>query len=988
MMDDMNPEKNALRRRAEQRWQEQKPEDGTLSEVDTKKIIHELQVHQIELEMQNEELQRTMGELSELTEKYADFYDLSPVGYLTLAEAGHVLEANLTAATLLGVERVWLVKKPFDLVVHPAARVVLRPFLEKIFSEGGKQTCELQILNKGLFIDLESMCIIDNASDGTKRCRVVMVDITERKQAEKQMRQSEERLRSVLDNSRDVIYRLNVQAGSFEYISPAVKDITGFSPDELMAQDTGTALAMIHPEDLPVMRAALERLQETGQADVVYRLRAKSGDYIWMSNHMNLTRDSTGQPLYREGNIRDITERKLPKETLLESESTLRTFFDSPGMLRGIVEVVDDEIRYVSACRATAAVYGLTPETMCGKFMSEQGVPSEVTREYRDRGEEARRTGQAVSFEMHRHFTDGDRWLLVTVSYLGTGSTGCPRFTYASLDVTERKRIEEDLHRSEERYRALFDGMTEGFAIHEIITDEQDIPVDYRFLDINSAFERLTGLKREDVVGKTHSEVLPENDPKWVQMYGAVALTGKPVQFENYSPALKRHYEVLAYRPAPRQFAVIFMDITERKNREKEKERFNRTLRALSKSNQAMMRASDESTYMQEVCKIIVEDCGHVMVWIGFAEKDESKTVHPVAYSGFEQGYIDALKITWTNTERGCGPTGTAIRTGEISTCRNILTDPLFKPWREEAIKRGYASSIVLPLMSGGKAFGALNIYSREPDPFIEDEVKLLTELASDLSYGIMAIRSRAARAKAEETLNEQTVQLENANKELESFSYSVSHDLRAPLRAIDGFSRMILRRDGESFSDDTKRQLQVIRDNVEKMGNLIDSLLDFSRLGRQEVGKSNVLMVDLVQEVWEEMVTINPGREMTMKMGPLPTAEGDKALIRQVYGNLLGNAVKFTQGRDVAEIEAGSCVQDGETVYYIRDNGVGFDMKYYEKLFGVFQRLHSDEEYKGTGIGLALVKRIVNRHGGRVWAEGEVNQGATFYFSLPKSHT
>ena len=198
---------------------------------------------------------------------------------------------------------------------------------------------------------------------------------------------------------------------------------------------------------------------------------------------------------------------------------------------------------------------------------------------------------------------------------------------------------------------------------------------------------------------------------------------------------------------------IIIRDITERKNREKEQEKFNRTLQALTKSNQAMMRATDEYGYMKEVCKIIVEDCGYTMVWVGFAQDDEGKTVRPVAYSGFEEGYIDALKITWADTERGRGPTGTAIRTGKPTACRNMLTDPHFQPWRKEAIKRGYASSIVLPLMSDGKAFGALTIYSKEPDPFAEDEVKLLAELANDLSYGIMAIRMREARVKAEEEL-------------------------------------------------------------------------------------------------------------------------------------------------------------------------------------------------------------------------------------------
>ena len=165
------------------------------------------------------------------------------------------------------------------------------------------------------------------------------------------------------------------------------------------------------------------------------------------------------------------------------------------------------------------------------------------------------------------------------------------------------------------------------------------------------------------------------------------------------------------------------------------------------------MRAVDEAPYLQQVCRIVVEGCGHTMVWVGFAEDDEGKSVRHAAHSGFDQGYLDTLHVTWADTERGRGPTGTAIRTGRPVVCRNMLTDPDFAPWREQALARGYASSIALPLMTGGKAFGALMIYSRVPDPFSEDEVALLTELADDLSFGISAIRFRAAHARAEEAL-------------------------------------------------------------------------------------------------------------------------------------------------------------------------------------------------------------------------------------------
>jgi signal transduction histidine kinase len=247
-------------------------------------------------------------------------------------------------------------------------------------------------------------------------------------------------------------------------------------------------------------------------------------------------------------------------------------------------------------------------------------------------------------------------------------------------------------------------------------------------------------------------------------------------------------------------------------------------------------------------------------------------------------------------------------------------------------------------------------------------------------------VKQVLAREGAEAALVEKTEQIEASNKELESFSYSVSHDLRVPLRAISGFSQIILKKEGKRFDEETRRRFQVIMDNAENMGRLIDDLLAFSRLGRQEVSRTDLDMDELIRDTWQELVTIHPDRKMSLTIGQMPTASGDRTLIRQVYSNLLGNAIKFTQGMNPAAIEAGCFVQKNETVYYVRDNGVGFDMKYYDKLFGVFQRLHSEEMYKGTGIGLALVQRIINRHGGRIWAESEPDKGATFYFSLRRT--
>jgi PAS domain S-box-containing protein len=225
---------------------------------------------------------------------------------------------------------------------------------------------------------------------------------------------------------------------------------------------------------------------------------------------------------------------------------------------------------------------------------------------------------------------------------------------------------------------------------------------------------------------------------------------------------------------------------------------------------------------------------------------------------------------------------------------------------------------------------------------------------------------------------------LEGANQELESFSYSVSHDLRTPLRAIDGFSHILLEDYADKLDDEGKRLLNIVRDNTSRMGQLIDDILKFSRTGRLELSFTEINMEKLAHEVFEELQPSDTDSKLQLEVEPIPPVTGDSAMMRQVFVNLLSNAIKFSRPRETARIKVGGSIEGNEAIYYVKDNGVGFDMQYVDKLFGVFQRLHGVTEFEGTGIGLAIVKRIITRHGGRVWAEGKVNEDATIYFALP----
>jgi two-component system sensor histidine kinase/response regulator len=263
----------------------------------------------------------------------------------------------------------------------------------------------------------------------------------------------------------------------------------------------------------------------------------------------------------------------------------------------------------------------------------------------------------------------------------------------------------------------------------------------------------------------------------------------------------------------------------------------------------------------------------------------------------------------------------------------------------------------------------------------LEQQTAELTRETADLQQREQQVG--AFNAELEERVVERTSELESANKELEAFSYSISHDLLAPLRAINGYSKILLEDHAPLLSEKVQGYLHKVGLNAHYLGLLIDGLLTFSRLSRQPLQKRHILTEEIVRRALDELGPERIGREVTITIGELVACDGQPTLLQQVFMNLLSNALKFTRKREVAHIVIGCRQADGEVIYFVRDDGVGFDMRYADKLFGVFQRLHRAEDYDGTGVGLALVQRIVHRHGGRIWAEAALGHGATFSFTL-----
>ena len=339
---------------------------------------------------------------------------------------------------------------------------------------------------------------------------------------------------------------------------------------------------------------------------------------------------------------------------------------------------------------------------------------------------------------------------------------------------------------------------------------------------------------------------------------------------------------------------------------------------------------------------------------------------------GWRDGVIGNYRVSADRTS----PSGFALSEPDPVIVSDLATETRFQA-PPSLLDRNVVSGLSVAVRGQADPHGVLSVYSPESRVFVPEEIHFFRALANVLGIAI-------ERRQAEERLRLNAEHLASSNRELEAFSYSGSHDLRAPLRSVDGFSRMLLEDCGPALSAEGKRFVGVIRQNAEQMGHLIDDLLRFSRLGRTPLTRSPTNMNDLVVKATQDLQADVVGRNVRFKVAALPGCSADATLLRQVLVNLIGNAIKYSRTRAEAVIEIGTLTEDGVVAWFVRDNGIGFDMRYADKLFGAFQRLHLAEEYEGTGVGLAIVHRIIVRHGGRVWAVAAPDQGATFHFTVP----
>lgn len=765
-----------LRKRAEKALQEGTANVIGLKSEDVQRLLHEMDVYQTELESQNEELRQIQEDLEESRNKYSDLYDFAPVGYFTVGRDWKILEVNLTGADMLGIERGQLIGKSLTHFVASDDQDVLYLHHRLVDETKTKQTCEIKIVKSDggrYYVQLETI-VIQGTDGEPKSYRVIMIDITERKSAE-----LIEELAKFPEQNPSPVIRVTSD-GTIVYANSACSALS-----DLLGCEVGK----------PLPDQWMKIVADTFGSGLKTTIDVDFDNYTY-----NLT----FVPIIEAGYINiygiDITERNRMENALRQTTERLKMALNASRAGTWDWDVKTAHIEWSSEL---FDLFGLDPQKTVASFVLWNDVLHPEDRVSANRQiSRALKKHTNLNSEYRIVLPDGQiRWINALGQGIYDDQNRPVRMLGICIDITERRQSEAMINRQNIILSAI--NRVYGEAIRcDTLEDFGQACLDIVEFITSSKFSFIDeigsdGLLHDIAVSNPGWELCtmydkighrrPPGDFKINGLYGRVIQDGKslltndPSSHPDSIGVPEGHPPLTAFLGVPfvsdgRTVGMIgvgnredgyrsedqevlealtptILETILRKRAEESLHKLNQALKALSDSSLALIHADDESEYLDEVCRIVVDDCGYAMVWIGYAEDDENKTVRPVASAGFEEGYLETLHITWADTERGQGPTGTAIRTGEPSTCKNMLTDPKFALWREDAIRRGYASSMVLPLISDEKVLGAISIYSREPDAFTKDEVKLLAELANDLAYGITSLRLRAAHAQAEEAL-------------------------------------------------------------------------------------------------------------------------------------------------------------------------------------------------------------------------------------------
>jgi PAS domain S-box-containing protein len=780
----------------------------------------------------------------------------------------------------------------------------------------------------------------------------------------KQAEASAQRLALLLDEANDAI--LSVDAGGrLVDVNRKAEELWGRSRSELL----GLTIRGLEPSgEWPALDRHLEEVRKGGHEVFETEYFRKDGSRVPVEVNV-CTATVEGKPGYL-AIVRDLSARK-------EAERRYRLISENSVDVIWTIDIASMRFTYVSP--SVTRLRGVTPEEAVAQPIEAALTPESAARvkvllaESLEAVKKGTIPNTSLMLKVDQPRKDGSTVTSEIVATFLLDGRGRPvEILGVTRDISEQLAAEEKVRRSREALietqRIAHVGSWERDLVTGAVTWSDEV---YRIFGLDPAGPRISP---ERFLSLVHPE-----DREMVSGLPRAARSGEAARRIDYRivgpDGAERVVHSVAEPMLGADGSVVRIrgsvaDVTERKQQEESLVRLNRELEALASGARELSQARDLASVMGIVGRAARMLKGADGASVVLREGE-------ICFYADE----DAIAPLWKGQRFPTSQclSGWVMEHGQAAVVEDVRTDPRVSA---ELYANTFVRSVIIVPVGRPEAIGAIGTYWALPRRTDSEELRFLQALADTMA---VAIENVQLYADLDRRVRERTAELEQANREMEAFSYSVSHDLRAPLRAIDGFSSLLEQRSAAALGDEGKRLLSVVRANTRKMATLIDDLLAFSRVSRSEIRAGRVSMEALAREAFEEVVPGAPERDrIFLEVGPLPAARGDASLLRLVWSNLIGNAVKFSNGRERAEIRISGEIDGERAVYRVSDNGVGFEMAYADKLFGVFQRLHGVTEFEGTGVGLALVHRIVSRHGGGVSAIGAVGGGATFTFWLP----
>lgn len=646
--------------------------------------------------------------------------------------------------------------------------------------------------------------------------------------------------------------------------------------------------------------------------------------------------------------ISEMTFQKLEQTELnlniRESEERFKSVFETANVGKSITSPTGEIFVNETFCK----MLGYTREELQNKKWQDLTPVEEIPEVQKYLDPLIKGKMDSARFEKRYICKNGTHiWADVSVAIRRDNNGNPIHFITTLTDISERKQAEKKLMESERRYRNLFENMTSGFVLFEVVQNDKGVPVDLLILAANERFVATTGLNLKEAVGRHLTRVLPgiENDAAdWIGTYSRVALSGVPSHFEQGSELLGVYYSIKAHQFGPGQCAVIFDDITERK------------------------RVEEALTESEERFRKIFEDgpLGMVMASLSTGRflKANKAFCNMLDYSEEELLQRTFLEVSFAGD-----------REHDLEALKNLYEGGLQKYNTEKRYVKKDGSLI-------WAALALTKIHSEK------DHSDYALAMIEDITPRKLAEEEiQKLNSELEIKVEQRTAQLLAVNKELETFTYSVSHDLKAPLRGIDGYSKLLTDLYKPLLNEEAQKFIDIIRSSTHQMNELIDDLLNYSRLERSQLSLEYIKINDLIKSLISGyFVDLDEGKFTVKVNSPEIKIVADLKGLTIALRNLIENAIKFTRGRTNPYIRIDVEEKDGSWIIGVKDNGIGFDMKYHLKIFEIFQRLQRVEDYPGTGIGLAMVSKAMLKMNGKAWAESVPGIGSTFYLEIPKN--